>query len=311
MKFDIAENFTNTTIIDESSYAPSAVYYVFTVMLVIVCVIGICADVLMVYMTFRFKKLRTVPNILISNWAIADIYPLLLASFDYVIYSFVDYQSVVYDIMSFFYEVEWVFYNTVLFFIVSLTIDWCLATYFLNASEKYRKHYKYTVATIWALTLITTCVALSLRIHNLFFALPIAIFFLMYKALFIFIIILQITRRIQTCQRKSSNYPTLTLTIATVCILCWLERYIGLIISDAIDKYVPFIKLITYFSFAIVFIIIYRNNTDFQACIRQVWNRSNNRYVDEISDVRTASKSTNSDNQTNQVYFHQNGTDLC
>ncbi|KAF2897112.1 hypothetical protein ILUMI_09063 [Ignelater luminosus] len=311
MQLEIAENFTNATIKDESSYVPSAELYIFAVMLVIVCVIGICTDVMMVYMTFRFKKLRTVPNIIISNWAIADIYPLTLASFDYVIYSFVEYPSVLFDIMSFLYEVEYVFYNTILLFITSLIIDWCLATYFLNASEKYRKYYKFTVATIWVLSLITTCVTLSLRIHNLFFVLPIITFFFIYIAVLMFIIILQIARRIEKCKRRSSNYPTLTLTIATVCILCWLERWIGLGLAEVIDKYFPFIRLITYFSFVIVFIIIYRNNTDFQACFRQVWKCSNNRYIDEISDIHSPNKDTDSVNQTSQVYFHQNGTDGC
>ncbi|KAF5291666.1 hypothetical protein FQA39_LY14303 [Lamprigera yunnana] len=162
MDYDLQTNVT----IDSTgsvSYYDSSRRITQEVILTIFFIIGMFADVAIFYTIFCFKQIRTVPNILVANWAIADLLCLMVAPSGYRILSVIAKSSISHEFMCFLEEFGSTFHITVILFVIITLIDWFIAAHFGGASERFRNHYVTVIATIWLFAIIF---AIRCRGHN-------------------------------------------------------------------------------------------------------------------------------------------------
>ncbi|KAF2888773.1 hypothetical protein ILUMI_17400 [Ignelater luminosus] len=266
-----SENITNTT--DEEAslglkLKDSPVYITFLTILVVVCVISICTNLAITFTIFfnYSKNLKTVPNILIANWAVADLITLILSPIVNVGYTVLEYDSEGVIVFDFLAEFRVIFFNTSIFFALALVTDWCLASYFLKSSNQFRKYYKYVIASVWGYTLIFVCLSIGFNVtYGPFYIVPLVLTHFSYPILAFLVVLMHFVR---IC--KSTNNPALTLMLATIFVVCWFEFWITMTYIIFGNLYFSFLEIPTYIPGIIIFIILYFKDQDFQThlCIK-------------------------------------------
>lgn len=263
------------------------------------CVVGICADAAIIYTVFCFKRLHTVPNIFLANWAIADLCSLIVTPSSYRVISVIESVSVSQEFICFLFHTDLIFHSTAMIFMVVLSLDWCLSAFFRRVLESFRNYYKISVGSIWVIALLLCSISTRLCIKRMYHFIPGYLLLFSYCTLLLFVVALQLFRCTQrVIKREHTNHPTLMLTLATIFVLNWLVGLLNFLVyelggPDYHWLVTIFTQCVIFASAIINFILMYRFNNDFHACVRQALKRSDERYVNAICELRASDRSTN------------------
>ncbi|KAK4876084.1 hypothetical protein RN001_012506 [Aquatica leii] len=269
MDYDLQTNVT----LDSSgdlSYHASQSRIAKEVILTIFFVFGMSADVAIFYTIFCFKRIRTVPNIFLANWAIADLLCLMVAPSGYRILSVMAKTSLSHEFMCFLEEFGATFHVTVLLFIIVTLIDWFIAAHFGGASEKYRNNYVIIIGAIWVFAIIFASIFSGICFHYYsVFVHQILALLISYSLVLLLVVVLQLSRVVQKFRQSPINSPTMNLTLATAFIGCSLLSIIN-IMSAFFFWYHPAFEIITvvvlFCSSIINLILLLTLNREFREC---------------------------------------------
>ncbi|KAK5645375.1 hypothetical protein RI129_006675 [Pyrocoelia pectoralis] len=281
-------NFSNLTF-DATS---SAHYIIQDVIFTILCFVAMLANVGLIYTIFHFRRMRTVPNLILANWAIADLSCLLTTPSTYRLIALMDNISLSSLFMCSLYEIGNTAQVATLFFAILLSIDWYIAAYFENTSKTFRKYMKFYLAVLWVCMFCVLCIGVVYCVYNYFanFVLATIIFF-SYCALFLFIIIAQMCNCVRRCKSRRVTYPKLMLNVATAFTISWFFGFVNFFIMTAVNKYYRIVEIISsilvFCTSIIIFMIMYRQDNDFHACINNVLRRDRSGYEEANFDFRT------------------------
>ncbi|KAK4876083.1 hypothetical protein RN001_012505 [Aquatica leii] len=253
------------------------------VIFTLICIVAMTANVLLICTTFKFKRMRTVPHIILANWAIADLTCLLTTPSTYRLIVMADRISLSSLFMCTLYEVGSAAQVTVIIYAFLLSLDWYIAAYFENASKKFRKYINFYIVIIWISMFSVLCISIVFCI-NRYFAHWIYVIMASfgYICLFLFIIVLQICRIVRKCRRRELSYPTLMLTIATALVLSWFMSFAHMCVMGIQGVFFRIIGIISmtllFCTGILVFIILYKKSNDFHACLNRLLKRDRNNY---------------------------------
>jgi len=306
MDYDETVNISTFDSNDEMPASVSRDHLTQEIIFTIFFIIGICADILIIYTILRFKRMRSVPNIFLANWAIADLCCLVVTPSAYRLTSALKHFSLSHEFICFMEESGATLHITVILFVMVVVLDWFIAAYFGGASEKFRSRYKIVIGSIWLFAIIWSsiysimCMSISYYlIHQEYLLL------LCYAAVLLAVIVFQGSRVIQKIRNVSVDYPTLMLTLPTAFIINSVLSFLALIF-DVPFRHQAFeiIAVCLLFSSSIVnLILLYFLDKDFHACFLQAMKRSGDRYEETISEFDNPIRNT--DHKDNvKISFH-------
>uniref|UniRef100_A0A1Y1KMV9 G-protein coupled receptors family 1 profile domain-containing protein n=1 Tax=Photinus pyralis TaxID=7054 RepID=A0A1Y1KMV9_PHOPY len=281
-------NFSNLTF-DATS---SAHYFVQDMLFTMLCFVAILANVGIIYTTFHFRRMRTVPNIILANWAIADLSCLLTTPSNYRLIAILDNISLPGVFVCSLYEVGNSAAMATLFFAIFLSTDWCIAAFFESASKKFRKYTVHYLLVFWVCVLGVLCVGVVYCIHNYLSYLIQAIMILIaYCTLLLFVVTLQICNCVKKCRRRRVSYPKLMLNISTAFTISWFIGFVNLFIMAGANRFYRVVEMISsiflYCTSIMIFIILYRQSNDFHACVNNILRRDRSGYEEANFDFHT------------------------
>ncbi|KAF2906083.1 hypothetical protein ILUMI_00094 [Ignelater luminosus] len=200
--------------------------------LVIISLFGILADGTITYGVFRFIKLKTVPNILLANWAIAHMISAIILPLNVLMNVFLTIsENHIANCLSIHATIT--SYLVALWFCIVLCIDWCSTAYFFPLSKKIREHYKFAISFIWlnAVPLYVTsagsCVGYSTDL------LPTVLVIISFIINLLFVLILHCSKLVQRFRVNPINYSR-SLKVQLMMITTILCSYLVAIISSAL-----------------------------------------------------------------------------
>ncbi|KAB0795246.1 hypothetical protein PPYR_12085 [Photinus pyralis] len=130
------DTFNNDTFNDDAIPSSSAGLIAQEVIYTIFAITGVVLNVTAICTINRFKQLKTVPNLLFANWAIADSLSLLVTPSTFRLVLMIEnidlhpkYQCAV-------LEADLIFHNVAILLMIIISFDWCLATYFRNVLKR-------------------------------------------------------------------------------------------------------------------------------------------------------------------------------
>lgn len=253
------------------------------IVFIIFCLVGVCADAAIIFNILRLQRVRTVPNILLANWAIADLCSLLVAPSGYELIHVLENISMSPEFLCGLQHFGSVLHLTVVVFVMIISADWFIEAYFPIKSETIRNYHRYVIGATWITSLlfcgVNTGICLSGR--NTRFAV-----YLLYSS---FWLLLAITIALQSSRavrkyllKRPVDCPSLMLTLATAFAGSWLLSYITAWISY--NMVIQTIAVGMVFSNSIVnFTILYLLDKDFQSCLLQALKRPGSGYEDSIA----------------------------
>ncbi|KAF5298884.1 hypothetical protein FQR65_LT09535 [Abscondita terminalis] len=253
------------------------------VVFTLICLVAAMANTILIYIIFKFRRLHTVPNFFLANWAIADLATLLTTPSTYRLIAMLDNISLSGMFMCSLYGIGAAAQVTLIIYVFLLTLDWCLAAYFENASMKFRKYTKFYIFAIWIFMFLFLCLSIVFCINRHFFhGLHAFMVVFGFMGLFLFVTVLQICRAVRKCRRRTLNYPTIMLTITTSFVLSWFAAFVNVFAMfgfGIFHRSVEYISATLLFCTSIiVFIIFYRGSPDFQACLSRLFRRNKINY---------------------------------
>lgn len=290
MDYEDSSNFTNTT---NTENVKKLIHLIFQeIIYTIFVAIGIIADGFIIYTIFKFKRMHSVPNILLANWAIADICSLIANPSSYRLITTFDNSEALHNVVCSLLHIDLAFHNNAVLFIFALLLDWCFAVYFPSRLEKLRNAYKIFIGILWTFILIYSVLSIRFCIKKIQFFVSALLFVFSYFGLCIFLTLLHSIRCIQKCRKKQSNYSNLMLIIGTVYTLSWLLGFLDLfVIMIMVHPALSFIsECCTFVSAIVTFVLLFRLNKDFQACFLQILKRPENRYAETLPEPDFSNK---------------------
>lgn len=242
---------------------------------------GILLDGLIVYIIVTYRKMRTPQNMFLASWSLADGLTLFWTPLNYKILLHTDYiPSVARCILA---ELESIMHCIVVLSMILVTLDWCLANYFPERSEKLRLRYTTTLEIMWGIPFVLFVVNLILCVaeNENFVSFFLSSFGVI--GLGVFILILHVIRAINRCRSKIDQEPVLLLLLSTVYILSLVATFF---ILTALRKYdIHFsnfiLESILYTTAARNFLIMLWLNPDFKSYVRQALSCSRHKYVED------------------------------
>ncbi|KAF5298886.1 hypothetical protein FQR65_LT09537 [Abscondita terminalis] len=275
MDYDLQTNVTVDTD-GNVNYSASRDRIAKEVVLTIFFVVGMFADVAIFYTIFCFKRIRTVPNIFLANWAVADLLCLMLAPSGYRILSVIAKSSISHEFMCFLEEFGASFHITVILFIIVTLIDWFIAAHFGGASERFRNNYVLVISVIWVFAIV--------------FA----------------IVVLQTSRLVQKLRRSPINSPTMNLTLATAFLGCSLLSIINIFSSYFFWAHpaLEVITIVVLFSNSVInLILLFTLNRDFRECFLLAIKCKGHNYEDVVPEFNNPIRHSNNRKSDIDVSF--------
>lgn len=240
---------------------------------------GIAGNAVIIYIIFHYKRLQTMTNIILANWAIAH------SGFLLVIFDFFRLMSVICDldipsiVMCFVFQLQESCFLLVVTFMNWMIINWCLGAYWPEKQMWFRKHFKIILAVIWgALALWTTALSvlceLKIYFKYRYFLTPLSFYVLIG-----IVIGTHIVSGIQKFRKKVSRQSALMKMIPTVLILTWIFAiFLNLLLSFSGWWYLAIMDIIAiltvYSNPYVVLIMLLRYHKGFQSCFYQTLKRS-------------------------------------
>lgn len=253
--------------------------------------ISAVANVLIVYVIFRYSTMRTKPNIYLANWCICNFLVMILAPPTLKIFEIFDSASE--DFVCFWEESLYGFLVGNLMFVVIYLLDWYIVTYCKQGcSVTCRNVSIYIIIITWIIILGLTIASITFCLQNLSQPLTLACFIFGFFIVFIVIILVYILRFIQ--KRMSSivlEKSTIELILVSSYFLCWLLNWVSLYMQLFLRLYInedfeSMTFFIGYSNAWIMVILLYYFDKSFKVCFRNTFrlkledfdsNRSNNK----------------------------------
>ncbi|KAB0795275.1 hypothetical protein PPYR_12114 [Photinus pyralis] len=227
-----------------------------------------CVDIAMFHTIFCYKRLRTVPNILFANWAIADLLCAMITPSGYKILSIITSGNITHEFLCFLEEFGATFHIAVNLFVIIVLIDWLIAAFFGRASEKFRDNYVLIAGVIWLIALVygTASSAICFRFYSYFVHHAWSLMST-YCIIAVLVIGLQVSRLVQRLRQSGIISPTLNLTFGTIyaigCILTIVQmmtlRYYG-------RAFETFVTMCLFGTNLVNFGVLMVTNSEFRTC---------------------------------------------
>lgn len=263
--FKEAENYTE----DKLNFTDESMQYLAEeIILLIFGLIGISANILLIYIICYYRKLHTSTNIYLVNWAIADIGAILVTISCFGMF------SLLYDvpdiILCLYFGFACAIFFDVTVYMLVLAVDWCLSAFLPRPLEKFRKHTSTIVAAIWIFSIVYSLASTamcSLSAYYLLFHYTVPFTF---AVLFVFVIALHITRLVKKCKGSVEYHPVSLLFIPSFFVLCWFLSWTNLWVVD-IPSALYMISETPIFLHPIVnLLLLIALDQDFRICFFQV-----------------------------------------
>lgn len=255
--------------------------FAFELILFFLGLLGISVDTAISYTIFKFRKLRTPPNIFLASWSLADGCSLFWTPVNYKILLYNDHIPSVGRCAL--YELESSVHSIVVLSMILLTLDWCLANYFPSRSETFRVHYNIAVGLAWGVPGFLFLVNLVLCVKERG-NLPT---FLMsgfgVLCLAGFVLALQISRPIRKCRGQLESEPSPMLLMTTTYVIFLTVAYVVVVsfrgFSRSLSNFL--LESIMYTTAPRNFLIMVWLHPDFKSYVKQALRCSRHKYVEE------------------------------
>lgn len=271
MEFELLDNSTeNSTFDPNQDYAFELNYYA-EIPTSIVAILSSIANVLIIFMTIRFRELHTRPYFYLANWCLCNFG---ITATTHTVWNILGVAEIVSNTcFCIWIQITFAFVFGNLMFVVGLSLDWYIVT-FSNQSYcalKCRRHYKLIAIVIWVLTLLLLVKSVLYCLNLISIPLLIFLACLAYFSVTVVILIISILRmiklRVSSVVVEKSNVE---FKIALSHLLCWLPNVIFIICHaifrlTIIFEYISYI--IWYSNACVVFFILYRYDENFRTCL--------------------------------------------
>ncbi|KAF2893234.1 hypothetical protein ILUMI_12938 [Ignelater luminosus] len=280
---------------------------------------GVIADAAIIYGIFRFRRLRTIPNIFLANWAIANMLSIMILPTNLGVAMF----GLFYEYLCLLVHATVTLHLAALLFGILLLFDWCTAVYYQRISEKLRKRYVTLIATLWSIVLLFYSLSAGLCISDVHYYFTVILFVIVYVINILIVIALQCSRIVQKFKANPITYPNLLtarLTVLTIITLSYLFGTIHLTLSyfDVYARHYNFIfthialilSAISVLSSSVVILgVVCWLDKDFRLCLFPKQNDLHERFENEVSEVEDNNKNSSPityENPTHTVYTNHN-----
>ncbi|RZC39154.1 7tm 1 domain containing protein [Asbolus verrucosus] len=265
----------NTTCCDWHQNRPSNYVLVPTTVAAFVAII---ADLLVIYIIAKHKRLQTVINLYILNWFICDVIFLILQP---TIYAVILSRSLIdASVARIWYGEVIVLFAGNSIFVIALLLDWYLVNYLLSVSLKIRNHFKTEIMLIW---LVMVVLSVYICFDNILGKTRVWIFTVITVTLLIFCII-QILKSIKEKMPNETadiNEKTnLALLLVSSYLLCLFPAYIfnSIKIFDpdrVLDDEVEILtELMGYLNSVFILLLLYYYDRDFKSSFKSLGRSS-------------------------------------
>lgn len=288
MDYDLIANLSwnvtfNTDIAPDESMSMIFHEIVFSV----ICLVGIIADGLIIYILQRFKNMQSSTNVYIVNWLISDAVYLLLTPCFYRIFSALEDLFIGEEIVCISFEFASVLQITSIVFIGVLCINWFLTVY----TVRFGRFSRIVVVGVWLAAAASIVTFSSFCVQQLYSLYSHYILFFGYAALMCTVAAMHVARY-TTRWCDAHDKLRLNLTLVTVYVICWFPSWLCLLIASVIESY-----LLLYYLSIIAACLGYLNplvnvyvfakvNKNFRMCLLQVF-RFVHRDYDDAADRKS------------------------
>ncbi|KAB0795276.1 hypothetical protein PPYR_12115 [Photinus pyralis] len=256
----------------EISYSATNAQIAQEVILTIAFMIGVAADICIFFTIFCYKRVRTIPNIFLANWAIADMLCLMVAPSSYRVLSFITHNSLDHNFACVISDIGSTLHFTTNVFVIVTLADWFIGAYFGRASERFHAYYVHVIGTIWTISIVVIGVSTSICFH--YFSLLIhhvLITSITYALVLILVIIFQLSRLIQKLRKSPFTSSPLILNLATAYIFCTIFSILMLFVHllARIESVEVLFFILLFCSSVVNLALICTFNNDFRSCLMQ------------------------------------------
>lgn len=253
------------------------------------CTAAFFADLSIVYTILYFKRMRTVSNILIANWAIFDILTLLVTPSGYRLIFLFEHLTVPRTFLCVLFKLGSGLHLNLIFYVFIVLIDWSLAAYFPKISKKIRVFYKYILGFSWAVLIILSIVYVNtcrtLYFYNYFNVIAMLITF---STMTLYVIILHCVRAVQKCRRVPQDYSNVSLYLITSFVCCNILAFFNLLLIEFNSLYEPIYATIgacaAFCNSIVTLTLLYFFDRNFKAYFLQILRCNAKKYESQIND---------------------------
>lgn len=288
------------------------------ILVILTAAAGVLADAAIIYGIFRFRRLRTIPNIFLANWAIADMFSIMVLPTNVLIT-----VTGGHEYTCLLVHAAVILHFAAVLFGILLLIDWCTAVYYHRTSEKLRKRYAFLIGTVWTTVLLLYSLSAGLCISHVHYYFVVILFIIVYVINVLLIIALQCSRIAQKFRANPITYPSLLTTRLTVLTIITFS-YLLITIHISLSYFNVYFMYYSYIfsniamalsiisvlgSSAITLGVLCWLDTDFRLCLFPKQNDLHERFENEVSEIEDNNKNsspTTYENPTHTVYTNHN-----
>lgn len=272
-----------TDITPEQSTAMSA----HEIIISLVCLSGIGADALIIYMLLTYKKLRTPTNIFVLNWACADLLYLLITPCFYRIFAALESFLLSEVFFCVTIETATILQIAIVLFNGVLCIIW-----FVNVFVIYQgQMVTYITTSIWSLTLVLIIVFSMFCVHEIFYLLSLYVTFFGYTILLHMVVLMHICAGFRRFRNlKPYNKSRYISTLTTAYVLCCLPSWLCILCASLVRYLSVVAACVGYLNSVANVVILYRFNKHFKTGLIQTFQRRSGGYVDATETFESESE---------------------
>lgn len=275
----------------------------------VLCFIGLCTNVVIIYIIVKFKHMRTVPNMMLENWIIADICALLVTPSTYRIIFVVANFKLSPSFLCSLLNLLTVFRILEISFGTVIVIDWITNVYFPKISEGIKLYYRRIITCLWIGAILFAGASVDLCINYIFyFNIPEVTELVFYSTLLLLVFIAHCIRGVFKCRKKPLEQSTHMLTLVTSLVVTYFLAFVFTVFFIH-SVLAIFVVCLVYLSSIFTFLILYFTNKEFQGCLHQIFKRSHDDYSDSILDATDRNVGQNEnvteicfDNPVHEIY---------
>ncbi|XP_049823512.1 kappa-type opioid receptor-like [Aethina tumida] len=269
---DITNLTANTTFDpDEEVYLDHVNMY--TIPLVVLCILAAVADCLIIYVILKYDEMRTHVNLYLLNWCISNllVLPIVPVSMNVSVIGFISEE-----VLCLMFESLLVVMSGNLLFVAVTLVDWYLMTYGTqNCFIKFKKSAVFVCFTVWIVILAFGFLSVSLCLHDISFPLSAIMFLLTYFFVFVTIILIHVLRLVK---KNFSNVvmekDIFILKLVSWYFLAWLLNWFllfGQIIIRRTHMSLEYFSFYLGFSYPLIMLyLLYHDDKTFKKCFRHM-----------------------------------------
>ncbi|XP_017784258.1 PREDICTED: somatostatin receptor type 1-like [Nicrophorus vespilloides] len=245
----------------------------------IICLVGIVADGLIIYILNRLKNMKGATNVYIINWLISDTFYLILTPCFYRIFSALEDLFIGEEIVCVSFEMASMLQVTTIAFIGVICMNWYLDVFEVRVPSG--RLYPYVILVVWLMAFSGIVTLSSLCIEFKYSLISHYLLFFGYAALMVLVLSMHWTRYV-TKDRPHEMF-NMNLNLVSVYVICWFPSWICLLVSVAENYSVLYYLSIVaaclgYLNPLFNLYIFARCNRNFRMCLLQIFRCINRDY---------------------------------